>query len=66
VIHDGRQVFQGVVEPDLAVALSQARRTRDLDRIRWADIRIDTRTGKARVVTADDDFPPVLREVLGR
>jgi poly(3-hydroxybutyrate) depolymerase len=66
VIHDGRQVFQGAVEPDLAVALSQARRTRDLDRIRWAGIRIDTRTGKARVVTADDDFPPVLREVLGR
>jgi pimeloyl-ACP methyl ester carboxylesterase len=66
VIHGGRQVFQGVVEPDLAVALSQARRTRDLDRIRWAGIRIDATAGKARVVTAQDDFPPVLREVLGR
>lgn len=66
VIHGGREVFQGVVEPDLAVALSQARRTRDLDRIRWAGIRIDSGSGEAHVVKAGEDFPPVLREVLGR
>lgn len=66
VVHGGRKVFEGVVEPDLGVALAQAKRTRDLDRIRWAGIRIDTAAGKARVVTAEDDFPPVLREVLGR
>lgn len=66
VVHGGRKVFEGVVEPDLRVALAQAKRTRDLDRIRWAGIRIDAETGKARVVTAEDDFPPVLREVLGR
>lgn len=66
VVHGGKKVFEGVVEPDLGVALAQAKRTRDFDRIRWAGIRIDAGAGTARVVTPEDYFPPVLREVLGR
>ncbi|HVT43864.1 MAG TPA: alpha/beta hydrolase-fold protein [Thermoanaerobaculia bacterium] len=38
---DGRRIFEGVVAPDLHLALSEAARTGDLDRLRWARIRID-------------------------
>jgi pimeloyl-ACP methyl ester carboxylesterase len=65
VIHNRREVFRGRLAPDPGLALAQARRTRDLDRLRWAGVRIDAAAGTARVVTADDPYPPVLREVLG-
>jgi hypothetical protein len=64
VRHNGQEVFQGRLERDLAVALIQARRTRDLDRVRWAGVRVDAEKGTAWVVTAEDRFPPVLQEVL--
>lgn len=64
VVHDGREVFTGRLERDLGVALAQARRTRDFDRIRWAGVRIDATAATARPVTPEDAFPPVLREVL--
>lgn len=64
VTHNGREIFRGRLEPSLAVALAQAHRTRDLDRIRWAGVRVDAEKGTGRVVTAGDDLPPVLREVL--
>jgi hypothetical protein len=65
VLHNRREVYRGRLAPDLGLALAQARRTRDLDRLRWAGVRIDAEAGTARVVTADDPYPPVLREVLG-
>jgi dienelactone hydrolase len=64
VVHNGRQVFRGRLSPDPAVALAQALRTYDFDRLRWAGVRIDVRHGSARPVTPEDAFPPVLREVL--
>lgn len=64
VVHNGREVFRGHLAPDPGVALAQAARTRDFDRLRWAGVRIDAARGTARPVTAGDDFPPVLREVL--
>jgi|GEM_PF-1116759 len=64
VVHNGRQVFTGRLERDPGVALAQARRTRDFDRLRWAGVRIDAAAGTARAVTPEDRFPPVLREVL--
>lgn len=64
VVHDGRTVFSGLLEPDLGVAMVQVRRTRDFDRLRWAGVRIDAAAGTARPVTPADDFPPVLQEVL--
>jgi pimeloyl-ACP methyl ester carboxylesterase len=65
VIHKRREVYRGRLAPDPGLALAQARRTRDLDRLRWAGVRIDAEAGTARVVTADEPYPPVLREVLG-
>jgi hypothetical protein len=64
VVHNGREVFTGRIERDLGVALAQARRTRDFDRIRWAGVRVDAEAGTARPVTPDEELPPVLREVL--
>ncbi len=63
VEYAGRTVFSGVVVPDTAVALTQAVRTMDFDRLRWAGIRIDATDGTAHVVTSADVFPPILREV---
>lgn len=56
----GKQVFSGKVAPSLAVALSQAARTRDFERLRWAGVRIDA-AGNARVVDAATVFPPLIR-----
>jgi hypothetical protein len=55
----GRRVFSGILRPDLAVCLSQAARTLDFDRLRWAGLRIDAH-GKAEVVTGTTAFPPLL------
>lgn len=52
----GRQVFEGVLEPDLFVCLTQAARTRDFERLRWAGLRC--RPGqKAEVETGHTAFP---------
>jgi pimeloyl-ACP methyl ester carboxylesterase len=55
----GHRVFSGMLKPDLFVCLSQAARTLDFDRLRWAGIRIDAR-GKAEPVTGATSFPPLL------
>ena len=56
---DGKKVFTGKVAPDLAVALAQAERTRDFERLRWAGVRIDA-SGQAKVVDSSTSFAPLL------
>lgn len=56
----GKTVFSGKVEPNLAVALGQAVRTRDFQRLRWAGVRIDA-AGNAKIVDATTVFPPLIR-----
>lgn len=55
----GEAVFEGVVEPDLHVCLSQAARTGDFERLCWAGVRIRS-GGKARLVTPRSEFPDLL------
>jgi hypothetical protein len=57
----GRRVFTGVLKPDLLVCLSQAARTLDFDRLRWAGVRVDAR-GKAEPITGRTGFPSLLPE----
>ncbi len=57
----GRLAFEGAVEPDLLLCLTQAARTLDFDRLRWAGVRIDGRLTAARV-TAAAPFPPLVPE----
>jgi pimeloyl-ACP methyl ester carboxylesterase len=61
VIHNGVEVFSGMVTRDYGVALIQAERNYDFARIRWAGIRIVD--GKAHVVTTADAFPDIAREI---
>jgi len=37
---DGRRVFEGTLARDLDLCLSEAARTRDFDRLRWAGLRV--------------------------
>jgi hypothetical protein len=48
-----------MLKPDLHVCLSQAARTLDFDRLRWAGVRVDPR-GKAGPVTGRTAFPSLL------
>jgi poly(3-hydroxybutyrate) depolymerase len=57
----GRKVFSGTLKPDLFVCLSQAARTLDFDRLRWAGVKIDAR-GRALPVTGRTAFPPLVAE----
>ncbi len=57
------RVFQGRVEPDLGVCLTQAARSRDFDRLRWAGLRIGT-DRKVEIVDAQTHFPPLIRDRL--
>lgn len=55
----GRKVYEGVLTPDLYVCLSQAARTYDLQRLRWAGLRF--RSGKkTRLLTPETGFPPLF------
>jgi hypothetical protein len=56
---DGRRVFGGQVAPSLAVALAQAARKRDFERIPWAGVRIDA-AGNAKLVDGAMVFPPLI------
>jgi len=38
VLMDGHEVFNDTIEPDLSLCLTQAARTRDFDRLRWAGL----------------------------
>jgi pimeloyl-ACP methyl ester carboxylesterase len=55
----GRVVFEGTIEPSLEVCLSQADRTRDFDRLRWAGLRVGP-GARVEPVTAHTEFPPLL------
>jgi pimeloyl-ACP methyl ester carboxylesterase len=55
---DGRKVYTGALKPDLALCLSQVSRTWDLDRLRWAGLRVGP-APQAEVVTAKTEFPPL-------
>jgi len=50
-------VFEGKLEPDLFVCLTQAARTYDFDRLRWAGLRFKSGYG-ADPVTGRTAFPP--------
>ncbi len=54
---DGQRVFEGPIARDLDLCLSEAARTRDFDRLRWAGIRVAA-DGAAELVTAATPFPP--------
>ncbi len=54
---NGRKVFEGKLEPDLLVCLTQAARTYDFDRLRWAGLRFKSGS-RTKVVTGDTPFPP--------
>jgi predicted esterase len=53
----GEKVFDGRLTPDLLVCLSQAARTYDFDRLRWAGLRYKSGS-KLRPVTGRTEFPP--------
>ena len=61
----GRVVFHDRLTPDLHVCLTQAVRTYDFDRLRWAGLRFRSH-GKTRVVDAKTGFPPVIRVPANR
>ena len=54
---NGRDVFEDRLAPDLLICLTQAARTRDLDRLRWAGLRFKSGS-RTRVVTGETPFPP--------
>lgn len=49
----GQVDFKGKLEPNLLVCLTQAARTRDFERLRWAGVRIQS--GKAALVLTGDE-----------
>jgi pimeloyl-ACP methyl ester carboxylesterase len=54
---NGRKAFEDKLTPDLSVCLTQAVRTYDFDRLRWAGLRFKS-GARTTVVTADTPFPP--------
>ncbi|MBC8107584.1 MAG: hypothetical protein H7Z14_13415 [Anaerolineae bacterium] len=62
VTANGKVVFEGPIERDVRVALSQAARTRDFERLRWAGLKI-SKDGSARLIDPDkDELPAVVWE----
>ena len=60
---DGREVFNGRVSRDAAVALARAQATMDFDALRFAGIRVDA-SGKVSLVTGASIPRPVWRTGL--
>ncbi|TWT44715.1 hypothetical protein RAS1_11310 [Phycisphaerae bacterium RAS1] len=61
LVISGKREFAGTIEPDLLVCLTQAARTFDFERLRWAGFRY--RSGKKlERVTGATEFPPVRDE----
>jgi len=58
----GQEPFEVKLQPDLYICLSQAARTWDFDRLRWAGIRVRPSAGKPHLVTPQTSFPPVFAE----
>lgn len=56
---DGRAVYAGTLTPDLLVALTQAARRFELDRLRWAGLLVRA-DGAAERVTDRTAFPPLV------
>jgi hypothetical protein len=56
---DGKP-FEVKPQPDLYICLSQAARTWDFDRLRWAGIRVRPSAGPPRLVTPQTSFPSVF------
>jgi hypothetical protein len=52
---NGRKAFERELKPDLYVALSQAARTYDFDRLRWAGLRFKSGS-RTKPVTAETEF----------
>jgi hypothetical protein len=63
LVMSGRPAFEGRLEPNLHLALAQAARTWDFDRLRWAGLRFRS-GGKVHPVTAETSFLS-LAELLG-
>ncbi|MEM9292307.1 MAG: prolyl oligopeptidase family serine peptidase [Acidobacteriota bacterium] len=62
LMHRGRTVFTGLLQPDPLVAITQARRSLDFDRLRWAGLRLqNVESGEISVslVDVDTDLPVV-------
>ena len=55
---NGRKVYEGPIQPDLFVCLSQAARTYDFDRLYWAGLYFKSGS-KVRIITGRTSFPPV-------
>jgi hypothetical protein len=62
VIANEKVVFQGMLRRDVRVALSQALRTRDFDRIRWAGLVIDMGDNARAFDSQSDILPAVIWE----
>jgi predicted esterase len=54
---NGRKAFEGKPGPDLLVCLTQAARTYDFERLRWAGLRFKSGS-RTKIVTGDTPFPP--------
>jgi len=63
LVVNGTTVFADVIEPSVGVALAQALRTYDFDRLRLAGIRVNPETGDASIVGLDATFPPIVRGI---
>lgn len=61
----GERVFEGRLEPDLLLCLTEAARTWDFDRLRWSGLRFESGR-KTTVVTARTPIPDVFAEVRGK
>lgn len=55
-----KEPFEVQLQPDLYICLSQAARTWDFDRLRWAGIRVRPSAGKPHSVTPKTSFPGVF------
>lgn len=53
---NGRKAFDGQLTPDLFVCLTQAARTYDFDRLRWAGLRFKSGS-RTKLVTSQTQFP---------
>lgn len=60
---NGNEIFDGIVNPSIEVALAQALRTYDFDRLRLAGIRVNVSTRTAHIVTQTESFPDIVRGI---
>jgi predicted esterase len=61
LVVNGRTLWEGRITPDLDVCLTQATRTRDFDRLRWAGLRVSA-DRHVTLVDGATKFPPLLPE----